>query len=316
MFNSLRSQNKYSIINEEEPSPIRLSEFAYKSIQRMDVSEGTKRDYFNGLSVFFEFLKTAEFDVNSFLNFKRSLASRTDLSTSTKNKYLISAKILLRELHRVGILKVDITNNVKGFSQSKIHKKVGFSDQDIISIFAYSQSIEEQSKSSRVQALLSLFVFQGLRQIEIARLNIEDIDLGKGVAFIHGKGRDDKELIYLHPETIKRIRIYLKKWRLKSGALFVSSSNNNNKRRISTKSIRSIIKEVLNELEIENSVHSFRHFFTTKLVREYKGDLLKVSQFTRHRSIETLQIYYDDIIRRDDLPKFYETFKGLNFDKS
>jgi len=71
-----------------------------------------------------------------------------------------------------------------------------------------------------------------------------------------------------------------------------------------------IIKKVLNGLEIDKNMHGFRHYFTTTLIKNYKGDLLRVAQYTRYRSLEMLQIYNDNIEIEKDLPKYYKTFAG------
>jgi len=142
---------------------------------------------------------------------------------------------------------------------------------------------------------------------------VKDVDLIRKTALVEGKGRDDKEIIYLHPETVKQIKRYLKANNLKDGALFVSNSNNSRNTRITTRGLRLIIKNVLKDLDIEKSVHGFRHYFTTTMLKNYKGDLLRVAQYTRHRSLEMLQVYNDNIEMENDLPKYYKTFKGVKF---
>jgi len=54
-----------------------------------------------------------------------------------------------------------------------------------------------------------------------------------------------------------------------------------------------------------------RHYFTTRLIKTYKGDLLEVRQYTRHSSLEMLQIYNDSIKQQADLPRFYSAFEGV-----
>ncbi len=51
----------------------------------------------------------------------------------------------------------------------------------------------------------------GLRQVEITRLDVKDIDLIRKTALIEGEGEDGKEMIYLHPEIARHIKEYLKK---------------------------------------------------------------------------------------------------------
>ncbi|MDR2947596.1 MAG: tyrosine-type recombinase/integrase [Prevotella sp.] len=130
-------------------------------------------------------------------------------------------------------------------------------------------------------------------------------------AFIIGKGQDDKELIHLHPATIKILKEYLHTNRIREGALFRSGSNFSSGSRLTTKSIREIIKKVLNDLNIDGSTHGFRHFFITKLIKSYKGELLTVSKYSRHRSIQMLEVYNDEIIREQDLPRFYNVFSDI-----
>ncbi|OGE46257.1 hypothetical protein A3B39_02950 [Candidatus Daviesbacteria bacterium RIFCSPLOWO2_01_FULL_37_10] len=134
------------------------------------------------------------------------------------------------------------------------------------------------------------------------------------IAFIHGKGRDDKEPVSLHPETVKTLKEYLKISNVADGPLFTSISNYHKNQRLTTRAIRKIIVKLLKELGIEKSVHGFRHYFTTTLIKTYKGDLLEVAQYTRHRSLEMLQVYNDAIKREADLPRFYSAFDGLSFD--
>lgn len=74
-----------------------------------------------------------------------------------------------------------------------------------------------------------------------------------------------------------------------------------------------IIKALLNDLGIDGSTHGFRHFFTTKLIKSYKGELLTVSKYTRHRSIQMLEVYNDEVIKQEDLPRFYSVFNELKF---
>jgi integrase len=173
------------------------------------------------------------------------------------------------------------------------------------------KELPETPTNARLKAIISLLVFQGLRQVEIIRLDIKDIDFISKTAFIQGKGQDDKEPINLHPEAIKAIQGYLKSNKIADGALFTSQSNNNKNQRLTTRAIRDIVKKTLNDLGIEKTTHGFRHYFTTTLIKTYKGDLLEVAQYTRHKSLEMLQVYNDNINRKADLPRYYQAFSGV-----
>lgn len=279
----------------------------------LDVSENTRQDYKYRIGLFVDFVKERGFNHNSFLDFKRLLASKTDLSVATKNKYLATAKIFLKELNRQGVLPMDTTQNIRTFSQDKKHKRDGLSEAEIGLLGQKVREMPTNAKTTRLRAILSLLALQGLRQIEIVRLDVKDIDLVGKKALVQGKGRDDKEPIDLHPETVAALRDYLKLNKIADGVLFSSQSNNHRNRQLTTRSIRDIVKATLKEAGIDKTTHGFRHYFTTTLVKKFKGDLLEVSQYTRHKSLEMLQVYYDRLKKETDLPRFYNAFEGVNF---
>jgi len=288
-------------------------ERAEKVFDLLDVSEATRQDYKYRIGLFLNFTRERGFNRNSFLDFKRALAERTDLAVSTKNKYLATAKIFLKEANRQGALPADITQNIKTFSQSKKHKRDGLNDEEMSKLTEAIRGLPETPQNARLKAILSLLVFQGLRQIEITRLDVKDIDFISKTAFIRGKGQDDKEPINLHPEAVRALQGYLKSYKIADGVLFTSQSNNNKNQRLTTRALRDIVKETLNALGIKKTTHGFRHYFTTTLIKTYKGDLLEVAQYTRHKSLEMLQVYNDNIKREADLPRFYKAFSEVKF---
>ena len=289
-----------------------LEELSRKVFDFLDIAESTRKDYQYFIGRFIEFIDKNGFNVNSLLEYKRGLSSRNDITVSSKNKYFYTAKVFLKELNRQGILPVDVTQNIKGFKQGKKHKKDGLDDDEVNTLTEKLRELPQSPKNSRLKAIISLLLYQGLRQIEIIRLNVSDVDLGRQIAHIKGKGEDDLEPVDLHPQTVKNLKEYLRLNKIKSGALFFSTSNNRKNQRLSTRSIRNLVKGVLNDLNIDKSTHGFRHTFTTKLIKSFEGHLLDVMKFTRHKCVDTLQVYNDRISTQENLPKFYETFAGLD----
>lgn len=287
-------------------------DWSAKLFANLDVLDNTRNEYLARIKQFIVFIQGNGFTKNSYLEYKRYLGGRTDLGVSTKNKYLIVARVYCKELNRQGYLPIDITQNIKSFQQSRKHKKEGVSENEVQKILGYIQTCQGKD-TYRIKALLSLLILQGLRQIEIVRLNVSDLDLASNFAFIQGKGQDDKEIVDLHPVTVSTLKEYVRKYKIADGAVFTSTSNNSMNQRLTTKSIRNLINPILKGLEIDKTVHGFRHYFTTKLIQSYKGDLLTVAQYTRHKSLEMLQIYDDSIKHKADLPRYYETFSSINF---
>lgn len=286
---------------------------AERLFETLDVSAETRLDYNYCIGTFLDYVVTNGFGRNTFLEFKRSLAQRNDMATATKNKYMASARVFLKELNRLGKLPTDVTQNIKSFSQSKKHKRDGLNDLEMKRVVDRLQQLPSSAKTARLKAIIALLAIQGLRGVEVIRLDVKDLDLVGKVCFVRGKGMDDKEAVYLHPESAKVLAEHLKINRLADGPLFASRSNNSKGHRLTTRALRQIVGKMLAELDVNRTVHGFRHYFTTTLISKYKGDLLEVARYTRHRTLEVLQIYNDNINQKADLPRYYEAFKEVSF---
>lgn len=257
----------------------------------LDVSESTRLEYMARIGLFLSHVQALGFNQKSYLSYKRYLERRSDYAVSTKNKYLITARVFLRELVRRGMLPIDVTANIKLFRQSKRHRKQGLTDSEVKLLGVKIQSLPDTPRNSRLRAMFSLLAYQGLRQIEIIRLDVEDINLEKKTALILGKGDDDKELIYLTPATVRALRDYIKTCQ-PIGSLF-SSMGNRKRERLSTRTIKREIGEIFSQLGYEKTVHGLRHFYITELLKNM--DMRDVRKFSRHRSMEMLIVYDDEV---------------------
>lgn len=307
------SQQALQTVNGQLLTTSDLTQLTGALFGSLDISPTTRKDYEARLPHFLDFIGNIGLSRDSYLQYKQYLDSRVDFSVSTKAKYLTVAKVALKEMHRHGYLPTDITSTVKGFRQLKKHKRDGLNDDEIAKLTEGVRGLPDTLETKRIKAILSLLTLQGLRQVEVTRLDVSDVDLVAGTALVLGKGRDDKEVIYLHPETVRTLGEYMKAYGVKSGALFTSKSNNSKNKRLTTRSIRGMVKDLLISLDIDKTTHGFRHYFTTKLIKTYKGDLLEVAGYTRHRSLEMLQVYNDTIKKQADLPRYYSTFNGVGF---
>ena len=276
----------------------------------LDVSETTRKEYTARIGLYLSYVHARGFNQQSYLYFKRYLQGRSDYSVATKNKYLAAASVFLRELTRRGKLPFDATHGVKQFRQSKRHRCDGLSDKEIQLLGVKLKYLPDTPRNSRLRALFSLLAFQGLRQIEIVRLDVQDVDLNKGVAYVHGKGEDDKELIYLAPTTTKALKEYLKAHKLTDGTLF-RSMGNRKAERLSTMTIKREIGELLAELGIEKTVHGFRHFYVTELLKTM--NVRDVRKFSRHRSLEMLMVYDDEVSVKEKAQHVFQAMERFSF---
>ncbi len=276
----------------------------------LDVSDNTRKEYIFRIKLFFSYLDDTGFNQQSYLYFKRYLEGRTDYSIATKNKYLITARIFLRELVRKGFLPVDITQGIKCFKQSRRHKRLGLTDKEVQLLGVKLKFLPDTSKHNRQRAIFSLLAFQGLRQIEIIRMNVEDVDIKRKTAFIQGKGSDDKDIVYLTPATTKSLERYLNGFNKKTGALFTSVGNRKSDR-ICTRTIKREMGYLLKDLGIEKTVHGFRHFYITELLKTM--DVRDVRKFSRHHSMEMLIVYDDEVSIRHKSQQVFQVMERFNY---
>lgn len=278
----------------------------------LDVAESTRIDYCYRLPLFVSYVNLYGFDTNTYLNYKRHLRA-TAWSISTKNKHLIVARVFLREMHRQGLIPTDITQNVKAFKQSKQHKKRGLNDIEVKRLTTWLSDLPDMPENDRLKAIFGLLLLQGLRLIEVCRLDFEDLDFENERLFVWGKGRDDKEPVPLLPQSVTYLRQYLRSNGIKEGALFRSNSHSRMGRRLSTRGLREIISVIFKMLHINKTAHGTRHYYTSKLLKHMPGELLDVAQFTRHRSIEMLR-EYDNRNKQDfALDKVVSAFAEIIF---
>jgi integrase len=277
----------------------------------LDITDETKKDYLARLPQFAGFLHRNGIDRNSLLEYKKYLRSRTDLGIAAKNKYLAVARIALKELYRRGAVSVDLSLNVKSFQQSQKHRVEGLTEQEVERLCEYLRNLPDGFRTVRLRALVALLLYQGLRQIEICRLDVADVRLANKQLYVLGKGRDDREPIYLHPQTVKALKLYLQASKVKDGPLFTSLWGQTKGERLSTRGLRQIIKTSLNSLGIDKTVHGFRHYYTTTLIKSYKGELLRVAKYTRHSSTDMLMTYNDAITDKQDLSRYFASFNAV-----
>jgi integrase/recombinase XerC len=203
------------------------------------------------------------------------------------------------------------TLNVRLFQQSKKHKREGVTTEEMARLADYVRGLEPTVANLRLRALICLLGLQGLRQIEAQRLNVADLDLAMHTALVRGKGRDDKEPIDLHPQTVAALKAYLKAARVADGPLLPSRHHSGRYERITVRAIHQLVSAAFRAAGVDKTPHGLRHYFTTTLLQTYRGDTLEVRRYTRHAGTEMLQIYDDRRRHRADLPRFYDAFREV-----
>lgn len=290
--------------------------YAQQSFEKLRRSDKTIRDYQKAIKNFIRFIDNKPLTQDTLIEYYSELEKHTEWSVSTKNKYLTAAKTLAQILYNTGQIPMDITKDISGksigsFKQSKRHKKNGVKNDDLKVIAERVRAMAHLSpRTQRDAAIFALLIFQGLRSIEVVRLDVEDIDFASNTILIWGKGRDDKELRHLLPTTAEVLERYLNSSNKRSGALFINGSSNSKGERLSTKSVNKMVKIFCLRIGFKYSPHQFRHTYTSKLI-DAGIPLPIVMKQTGHKCLETLQNYYEELDEKKSIPRIEAAFSDI-----
>lgn len=274
----------------------------------LDVKPKTKDTYRKALKQFIKFIEargTQQTERADIIDYKAYLMA--NYSASTVSAYITAVKSLYKWLEAEKIYP-NITAGIKGAKGAKGFKKDTLTAQQAKKILA---NIELATvEQLRDYALINLLLRTGLRTIEAERANIEDIrqEAGQALLYIQGKGRDSKDdFVILTAATLEPLQAYLKARGEKDekAPLFCSFSNRSKGERLTTRSIRRIIKEAMQAAGIDSdrlTAHSLRH---TAITFSLLGGatIQEAQQMARHSSVNTTLIYAHNIERIGHAPE-------------
>ena len=225
-------------------------------------------------------------------------------SASTIQLYLTATKIFFRWTAQEGIF-ANIADHMKsGVKLSHNHKKDALSTDQCAELIKNVKCISKvkgqrnELQELRDKAILSLMTTAGLRTIEVVRADVGNLRFERGKVFLYvqGKGHDDAdEKVLIGKKTYKAIQAYLKIRGKYDGnsPLFASTSRRNRGARLTTQTIRAMVKKNLRGIGLDSprlTAHSLRHSVATNLI--FAGvELPRVQMVLRHKDISTTMIY-------------------------
>ena len=277
-----------------------ITSLTHSILERCDVSPSSRQTYKYGMQVFLRFCAEHGYTDDVLLMFKDHLRCRTDISVSTKSLYLNSAKVAVREFYRLKWITQDIAGSVRSFKVSPEHKRSPILEADCKRVFRHL----ERSGDTRASLVFHLLAFQGLRRGEVCSIRAEDFSEANATLLVTGKGFDGKTMIHLHKRTVRAVREYLRQVNISSGFIFASRSRSGH---LSTVQVHNIVQQVHRRCRLKANVHAWRKYFTSSLL-ENGFDVITTSKFTRHRSINTLSVYYDRVNLAARLDDFHKVF--------
>jgi integrase/recombinase XerC len=195
------------------------------------------------------------------------------------------------------------TATVKGASrkgETQIHRKNPLTNAEVRRLLAMPDTSTAQG--ARDFAILNLFLFTAMRQVEINRANLSDWQtIGtQQVIYYQGKGHSEADDYKVVVDPVAdAVQIWLSYRGNKPGALFTSLSDRSQGERLSLRAIRNLIKDHMHKAGIDDpkkTTHSLRHTAITNAI--VNGAPLRVVQtLAGHASANTTSIYIHNVDR-------------------
>ena len=267
----------------------------------IDASPNTIRTYRGSLKQWFIYLRQNQIvqpTAETVRQYRDYLQENGKKPTTVKN-YIIAVKRFFQWTEEAGLYP-NIAKHIKSGRLSKNFKRDYLTGSQSRQILAHID--QSTIKGKRDYAMLVTMLTMGLRTIEVTRANIEDIRT-KGnttVLYVQGKGHDEKDDLIRMPQHVESaIRDYLsvRKANDLSEPLFTSTSNHNVDGRMTTRSIRRIVKTAFISAGYDSprlTAHSTRHTAATLSLLN-GASLQQTQELLRHRNIGTTEIYAHNI---------------------
>jgi len=286
---------------------------AFRGWMRLDVADGnpspeTVRSYFSDVKQHLEWLRRVGawgcegvgegVDEGELKEYRAWLVER--YAVSTVGRKLASVRRFYEMAQARGMIG---GNPAKGLrsprDKTERHERVKYLPLETVRRVLKAPNVR-RPKGIRDRAVLMLMALHGLRVIEVARLDLEDLDLEVGEAGsleVLGKG-DKRRTILLTEETREVLRMWLAARALMrpgTPAVFLTMhwSNGGEPGRIGTRGIRQMVDGYLRAVGAKKagvSCHALRHSYAT-LALAAGGSLLAISGSLGHASVTTTQVY-------------------------
>jgi len=226
-------------------------------------------------------------------------------SVQSVNLSLSAVRSFYRYLVEIGAIPYSPAAEVRGAkrSASKRHKRSELSDSEVLALL---DTCDNSVTGIRDRAIITLMAYCGLRTIEIHRANLSDLktEAGRMTLAIQGKGRTEADEVAVIPrsqEAVIRAWLAIRKKLGNDPALFTSLSKRTRGGRLSTRSIRKVVKDRLLQAGIiadDKTTHSLRHSAITSAIR-HGATPMQVQAMARHSSFDTTLNYIHEVNRLD-----------------
>lgn len=152
------------------------------------------------------------------------------------------------------------------------------------------------SHDRRLRLIVLLMLQEGLRRMEVAGLNVEDVDFAERSMVIRGKGGQgcETDVLPITTETFRALTSYLEESGHSHGPLVRNRVRKHG--RMAPSTVSELVKEAMVDAGVKRpgdrlrTPHSCRHTCAHDLLTK-TGNVRAVQQALRHRSVRSTEVY-------------------------
>jgi site-specific recombinase XerD len=172
-------------------------------------------------------------------------------------------------------------------------KRLTVTDEDLVKLLEATERQRSDFRCVRDRAVLSIFIFCGLRRQELLDLAVEDLNLNdQSLTVQQGKGRKART-VYLCDEALGALHDWLalrNTMKCQHPWLFVTE----NRRRMGETSLYRVLEDVKAIAGLRGDPrikpHSIRHAAATRLMRN-GADIRSIQTWLGHAQLQTTAVY-------------------------
>jgi integrase/recombinase XerC len=229
------------------------------------------------------------------LSYRAALLAR-GLAAATVNRRLAALRSLVKVARLLGLVAWQL--DVGGVASEQLRDTRGPGTAGVRSLLAELAQRPPGPARSRDAALVRLLFDLGLRRAEAVGLDLADVDLAGGCAWVRGKGRSERARLSLPGPTRAALQAWLADRGDAPGPLFVALDRGHRGHRLTGQAVYAIVRRLGEGAGVRARPHGLRHAAITAALDATNGDVRAVQKFSRHRDVRVLQRYDDN---RQDL---------------
>ena len=275
-------------------------------LSEQDVNDLTRRAYRRGMECFIQWVAEHGRDLAA-TNRATILEFKTYLTDNHADRTAAAYLTAVRRFYAWLEGTTGRPNPAASVHNPRIARR--FSRQHLTSIEA--RQLTNTDGRYRDRVMIELMITTGLRTIEVIRADVGDLQhrSGRWILLIQGKGHTDKDAFVIVPNKVANDLQALNAGQPDTAPLFRGEGNRNNGQRITTRTIRNIVRRRMDSIGLtgsEYTAHSLRHTTAVSILLA-GGDIFQAQATLRHSSPATTEIYTSTIAEAKRLEEAAET---------